>query len=93
MRIPKTWVKPLTEKIIGKLVSEGQVEPSVPMDTLIAESEAIIVDELMVEDRLNDEVRGLLKKYESDIEKGRLDYRTMFDLTKHKLARERNLVL
>ncbi|MDA8089998.1 MAG: DUF507 family protein [Nitrospiraceae bacterium] len=93
MRIPKTWVRPLTEKIIGKLVSEGQVEPSVPMDTLIVEAEAIILDELMVEDRLNDEVRDFLKKYESDIEKGRLDYRRMFDLTKQKLVRERNLVL
>ena len=93
MRIPKTWVRPLTEKIIGKLVSEGLVEPSAPMDTLIGEAEAIIIDELMVEDRLNDEVRGLLKKYESDIEKGRLDYRRMFDLTKQKLVRERNLVL
>ncbi len=93
MRIPKTWVRPLTEKIIGKLVSEGLVEASVPMDTLIAEAEAIMLDELMVEDRLNDEVRGLLKKYEGDIEKGRLDYRKMFDLTKQKLVRERNLVL
>ncbi|MDA8086183.1 MAG: DUF507 family protein [Nitrospiraceae bacterium] len=93
MRIPKTWVRPLTEKIIGKLVSERLVEPSAPMDTLIGEAEAIIIDELMVEDRLNDEVRGLLKKYESDIEKGRLDYRRMFDLTKQKLVRERNLVL
>ena len=93
MRIPKTWVRPLTEKIVGKLVSEGLVEPSVPLDTLLAEAEAVIVDELMVEDRLNDEVRGLLKKYESDIEKGRLDYRKMFDLTKQKLVRERNLVL
>ncbi len=93
MRIPKARVRPLTEKIVGKLVSEGLIEASVPKDTLMAEAEAIMLDELMVEDRLNEEVRGVLKKYEGDIEKGRLDYRRMFDLTKQKLVKERNLVL
>ncbi|MDA8173877.1 MAG: DUF507 family protein [Nitrospiraceae bacterium] len=93
MRIPKTWVRPIAEKIVAGLVKEGLIEPAVPMDHLIEGAEAIILDELMVEDRLNDEVRAILKKYESDIEKGRLDFRRMFDLTKQKLVKERNLVL
>ncbi len=93
MRIPKSWVRPITEKIIGELAGQGLIEPLVPLAGLMDEAEAIITGELMVEDRLNDEVREILKKYESDIEKGKLDYRRMFDLTKQKLVRERNLVL
>ncbi len=55
--------------------------------------EELIVEELMVEDTLNDEVRGMLKQYDAEIEKGNLDYRRVFDLTKQKLVRERNIIL
>jgi len=47
----------------------------------------------MVEDRLSDEVRLLLKQHEAEIERGRMDYRALFELTKKKLVKERNLVL
>jgi hypothetical protein len=47
----------------------------------------------MVEDRINDEVRQILKKFEPEIEKGRLDYRKLFDMTKQKIVRERNVIL
>ena len=93
MRIPKERVRPITEKIVGRLTTEGLIEPLVPLATLLDEAEALISEELMVEDRLNEEVREILRKHESDIEKGKLDYRMMFDLTKKKLVRERNLVL
>ncbi len=63
------------------------------MEKFVAKTEEIITEELMVEDRLNDEVREILKKHSEDIERGRMDYRKLFDLTKQKLVRERNLVL
>ena len=93
MRIPKSWVRPITEKIVVELSAGGLIEPLVPLASLLDEAEALITDELMVEDRLNDEVREILRKHEGEIEKGKLDYRRMFDLTKQKLVRERNLVL
>jgi hypothetical protein len=93
MRIPKSWVPLLAAKIAGNLAGKALVKPAVPMDKFIAKTEEIITEELMVEDRLHDEVRELLKKHAADIEKGRMDYRKLFDLTKHKLVKERNLVL
>jgi len=93
VRIPKTWVRPVTERIVRELLENDLLEPAVSKEKLIQEAEALILDELMVEDRLNDEVREVLKKYEGEIEKGRLDYRKLFDLTKQKLIKERNLVL
>jgi len=86
-------VRPITERIINELLENELVEPAVPRDKLLEGAEAIILEELMVEDRLNDEVREILKKYEGEIEKGRLDYRKLFDLTKQKLIRERNITL
>jgi len=93
MRIPKSWVPILAKKIAENLTAKDLVTPSVAMDKFIAATEEIIVEELMVEDRLNDEVRELLKKHSTDIERGRMDYRRLFELTKQKLVRERNLVL
>lgn len=69
------------------------IEPMVSKEQLLQEAEQIILDELMVEDRLNEEIRELLKKYESEIEKSKLDYRKLFEMTKQKLVKQRNLVL
>ena len=93
MRIPRTWVSLLAKHIAENLVAKEMVRITVPMEKFIVKTEEIITEELMVEDRLNDEVRELLKKHSSDIERGRMDYRRLFELTKHKLVKERNLVL
>ncbi len=93
MRIPKSWVPILAKRIAENLVAGEMLLVNVPMDKFIASTEEIILDELMLEDRLNDEVREILKQYAADIEKGRMDYRKLFELTKQKLVRERNLVL
>ncbi len=93
MRIPKSWVSILSKRIVENLTAKGMITPKVPMEKFLAKAEEIITEELMVEDRLNEEVRELLKKHASDIERGRMDYRKLFELTKHKLVKERNLVL
>jgi hypothetical protein len=93
MRIPKTWVTLLTKKIVDNIISKGLVKPAIPLEKLLPETEELLLNELSVEDRLNEEVRGLLKKYAPEIEKGHLDYRKLFDLTKQKLVKERNLIL
>jgi uncharacterized protein len=93
MRIPKSWVPILTRRIIENLVAKELVKPKIPMEKLLDTAEGLIMEELMVEDRLNDEVRVLLKKHEAEIERGKMDYRSLFELTKRKLVKERNIVL
>lgn len=93
MRIPKHWVPTLSKRIIDALTSKGLITPQVPPDQLLEGTGKLLLEELTVEDRLNEEVRQLLRKYEPEIEKGRLDYRKLFDMTKQKLVRERNVIL
>lgn len=93
MRIPRSWVPIIAKKIIDNLIAKELVSPKIPMDKLLGIAEGLMMEELLVEDRLNDEVRGLLKKHETEIERGRMDYRSLFELTKKKLVKERNLVL
>ncbi len=93
MRIPKTWVSLISKKIVDGLISKQLISPQAPMEKILADVEEIVLDELMVEDRLNDEIRELLNKHNPEIERSRLDYRKLFDLTKRKLVKERNLIL
>ncbi|PKL51822.1 MAG: DUF507 domain-containing protein [Nitrospira bacterium HGW-Nitrospira-1] len=93
MRIPKSWVHIIAKKIIDNLIARELVSPKIPLNKLLDMAEGLMIEDLMVEDRLNDEVRTLLKKHESEIERSRMDYRALFELTKKKLIKERNLVL
>ena len=93
MRFPKTWVPLLAKRIIDNILSKNLATTTIPREKLLSETAEILLDELTLEDRLNDEVREILKTHTAEIEKGRLDYRRLFELTKQKLVRERNLVL
>lgn len=93
MRVPRTWVPLIAEKIVDNLIAKELIEPTVTVEKLTAGAEELIMDELMVEDRVNEEVREILKRHGSEIERGRLDYRRLFELTKQKIVKERNLIL
>ncbi|MEK6673936.1 MAG: DUF507 family protein [Nitrospirota bacterium] len=93
MRIPKAWIPLISKKIINDLLNKDLIIPQIPAETLVAKTEKLIMDELMAEDRLNEEVREILKKFSGDIEKGRLDYRKMFEITKKKLVAERGIIV
>ncbi|MBI5666357.1 MAG: DUF507 family protein [Nitrospirae bacterium] len=93
MRVPKGWAPVLSKEIIEELLKREQINLVAPREQAVALLSELILEELMVEDRLNAEVREMLKKYDSEIEKGRLDYRRLFEMTKQKLVKERNIVL
>ena len=93
MRIPKGRVTVLAREIIEELLRREQIDLKISGEQAVALIEEALLEELMVEDRLNAEVREILKQYDSEIEKGRLDYRRLFEMTKHKLIKERNIIL
>lgn len=93
MRIPKTWVPLIAKKVTDDLLTKGLIEPRIGKDQVVARMEKLITDELMIEDAINNEVREILKKFSSEIEKGRLDYRKMFEITKKKIVEERGIIL
>jgi uncharacterized protein len=93
MRIPKTWVTVIVKEIMEELLKKDMIELQAPKEKVTEILHELMLEELMVEDRLNEEVREMLKKFDSEITKGRLDYRKLFDLTKQKLVKERNIIL
>lgn len=93
MRVSRTFIPLLAGEIVNSLSEKGLVELKMQKVEVLRQAEQLIAEELSVEDRLNREVRELLKQYDLEIEKGRLDYRKLFELTKQKLVKERNIVL
>jgi len=93
MRIPKSWIPVIAKRITDTLFAEELIVPDVDPRTLAGEIEHLVTAELEIEDRLNDEVREILKQFDKEIESGRLDYRKLFDMTKQKLIRERNIIV
>ena len=53
----------------------------------------IITEDLMVEDKLNEEVKLLIDSRTKEYERDMMDYGRVFQMVKTKLARERGLIL
>jgi len=93
MRVPKSWVPIVAKEIMEELIKRNMIDLQEPREKITELLLELMLEELSVEDRLNEEVREMLKKFDSEISKGRLDYRRLFDLTKQKLVKERNIIL
>ena len=93
MRLSKERVRHMAEALVARLVHEGHVALIGTSKALADALDAAVTDELSVEDRLNSEVRQLLKVYEHQIEAGQVDYQKMFTMIKQKLVRERGIIL
>ncbi len=93
MRLSEAKVDSLTAQIVELLRAEPDVDLHGDDSHLRVLVRQALLDELMVEDRLEDEVRQVLKQYDREIRLGRMSYNTLFTRIKAKLVRERNLVL
>ena len=93
MRLSKERVKHMAETLAVRLVQEGHVALLGQHKSLVEALDHVVTEELSIEDRLNAEVRQLLKTYEQQIESGQVDYQKMFTMIKQKLVRERGIIL
>jgi len=93
MRLSTERVRHMAESVVNRLEQDGYVELVGDRKGLIESLDRVIREELSLEDRLNVEVRQLLKVYEKQIEQGQVDYQKMFQMVKQKLVRERGLIL
>ncbi|MBT3351409.1 MAG: DUF507 family protein [Nitrospinaceae bacterium] len=93
MRLRKEMIERISSKVVERLLKREIIETSGSEEALCARMANIIEEDLLVEDRLNDEVKGILLDHQDDMDKDNVDYSRMFTMVKTKLARERNLVL
>ena len=93
MKLSKERVHLLAATVLDSLEQHGQLVVQGRKPALLSALERAIADELEVEDRLNAEVREVLKQYQGEMERGGADYQKMFRMIKAKLVNERGLIL
>ena len=92
MRLKKEFIEKISRKIIESLLSKNLIIWESSHDKLESIISAIIIEDLMVEDHLNEEVKELLDSRTDEYERSMMDYGRVFQLVKSRLARERGLI-
>jgi hypothetical protein len=90
----------LTEGQIGMMATRI-VKHLVQADLIVTAEEENVIEriqkaihgDLLLEDKLNEEVRELLMQYAEEMRKNDIQYHEMFKIIKAKLAKERKLIL
>lgn len=94
MRLRKEMIERISGKIVERLEKRELIELlEAPANMLQAKLARAIEEDLMIEDRLNEEVKEILRDHQDEMDQDNIDYSRLFSLIKTKLARERNLVL
>jgi len=92
MRLLPEQVELMTHAVVRRLAEGGAVrftEPEASRERLAK----ALGDDLQVEERLNDEVREILRGLSDRMESQNIQFHEMFKLVKAKLVRERKLIL
>jgi hypothetical protein len=91
MRVPKRMAEDMAAQIVQDLLARDFIDhPS--KDRLLQLVTQVIIDELMVEDKIDEEVRQILSEHTDEIQAANVQYHEMFRRVKAKLQRERNLI-
>jgi len=93
MRIKKELVESISKAIVKSILDKEIILWDDRPEELTAIVNNIITEDLMVEDRLNDEVKMLLESKTQEHERDMMDFGRVFQMVKSKLVRERGLIL
>jgi len=92
MKLQQSRIEFIAKEIMTMLESEGFIEVYERSEAFAA-IQLSIMEDLMMEDKLDEEVRELLESYADKMDQDRIQYHEMFKMVKDKLAKERNLIL
>lgn len=93
MKLRKEIIHFIAEGLAEKLVDEGLIETEYDHEELVTLFNRVITNDLMMEDRLNDEVRKILEEHSELVDKSNINYSEMFKMIKKRLIKERGLIL
>ena len=93
MRLKKQHTNFLARKITKEIVNCDFIEVRRDKDSITAEIERILKDDIANESKLDEVVTRLLEDQEEDIEFYHADYRQLFWMTKKRLANEYGVIL
>jgi hypothetical protein len=92
MQFPREYVGYLAQQVLKRLSAARLIEAE-QLDYVKEVMSQVILQELAVEDRINDEVREKLQQIEAEMEQAGASYEEMFKKVKRQIVRERKVVL
>lgn len=93
MKLSEEQIERVTAKVLENLKNKGLVKLKADEKTILNRMSEAIIKDLTAEDALDREVDGILDEHSRDVDSGAVDYRKVFNMVKHKLARERGIIL
>jgi hypothetical protein len=90
MLLAREFVAYISKQLVKNL-TPGMIETPTP-DAVAGKINALIVEELEVEDRLNDEVRDLLSQYSEYMRREGVSYQDMFRRIKNTMISQRKVI-
>ena len=90
MLLAREFVAYISRQLVQKLIP-ATIETPNPA-AVVQKVEAVIAEELAVEDRLNDEVRDLLSQYSEYMRREGVSYQEMFRRIKNTLIQQRKVI-
>jgi uncharacterized protein len=92
MSLQKEYVHYLSRRIVDELVKREMIETA-EVASLREKVLVVMETELGLEDRINEEVREILKGYADEMRNTGVSYQDMFKVVKNKLVKDKKVVL
>jgi hypothetical protein len=92
MQFPREYVAFMAQQALKRLTAAGLIQVDQP-DYVREVMTQVLLEELAVEDRINDEVREKLQQIEPEMKQMGASYEEMFKKVKRQIVRERKVVL
>lgn len=92
MHLPREYVAYMAQQVLKRLSAAGLIQYDQP--AYVAEvMNQVLLDELGVEARIDDEVRKILEEHGDEMKEVGASYEEMFKKVKKQLVRDRKVVL
>ena len=92
MLLSRDYVGHMAKEVVKRLLAAKMIETK-NAENLVQQVRQVMVDEVTIEDRLNEEVREILGRYQEEMRRTGVSYQEMYKKVKGQLARERKLIL
>jgi hypothetical protein len=92
MHLPREYVAYMAKQLMKRLTTAKlvQYEQAEYVTEVVSQ---VMLDELLIEDRLNDEVRKILEEHGDEMKRVGASYEEMFKKVKKQLVRDRKVIL
>ncbi len=92
MHLPRDYVTYMAKQLLKRLVAAGLIQFEQPeyVNEVILQ---VMLDEMTLEDRINDEVRKILEQHGDKMKQYGATYEEAFKVVKRQLVRDRKVVL